>query len=88
MNKQKRPRPKPNAKHPNTTVLKRSAEKQDKVDNILLLHPFNGRFYQDNLGKRAPERWTILDMTRARDDGVAAASAGPYANHLHLAADR
>jgi len=26
------------------------------VDNILLLHPFNGRFYQDNLGKRAPER--------------------------------
>jgi len=38
-------------------------------------------FIQDNLGKPAPER------TRARDDGVAVASAGPYANHLHLAPD-
>ena len=31
---------------------------------------------------------TILDFNEARDDGVAAASAGPYANHLHLAPDR
>jgi len=31
---------------------------------------------------------TILDINEARDDGVAVASAGPYANHLHLAADR
>ena len=31
---------------------------------------------------------TILDFTEARDDGVAVASAGPYANHLHLAPDR
>ena len=30
----------------------------------------------------------ILDCNEARDDGVAVASAGPYANHLHLAADR
>jgi len=30
----------------------------------------------------------ILDVTGARDDGVAVASAGPYANHLHLAPDR
>jgi len=29
-----------------------------------------------------------LDFTVARDDAVAVASAGPYANHLHLALDR
>jgi len=29
-----------------------------------------------------------VDFTGARDDGVALASAGPYANHLHLAPDR
>jgi len=29
-----------------------------------------------------------LDFTEARDDGVAVASAGPYANHLHLAPDK
>jgi len=31
---------------------------------------------------------TILDCNEARDDGVAVASAGPYANHLHLTPDR
>jgi len=45
-------------------------------------------FFQDNLGKPALERQTILDFTGARDDGVAVASAGPYANHLHLTPDR
>jgi len=45
-------------------------------------------FFQDNLCKPAQERSTILDFTGARDDGVTVASAGPYANHLHLAADR
>jgi len=44
-------------------------------------------FFQDNLGKPAPERYTILDFTGATDDGVALALAGPYANHLHLATD-
>jgi len=29
-----------------------------------------------------------LDFTGARDAGVAVASAGPYANYLHLGADR
>jgi len=29
-----------------------------------------------------------VDFTEARDDGVSVASAGPYANHLHLAVDR
>jgi len=45
-------------------------------------------FFPDNLGKPAPKRQTILDFTGARHDGVALASAGPYANHLHLAPDR
>ena len=31
---------------------------------------------------------TILDFNEATDDGVAVASAGPYANHLHLTPDR
>jgi len=29
----------------------------------------------------------MLDCDEARDDGMAAASAGPYANHLHFAPD-
>jgi len=29
-----------------------------------------------------------MDVNEARDDGVAVASAGPFANHLHLAPDR
>jgi len=31
---------------------------------------------------------TILDFSEAGDDEVAVASAGPYANHLHLTPDR
>jgi len=31
---------------------------------------------------------TILDFNKERDDGVAVALAGPYANHSHLAPDR
>ena len=50
-----------------------------------LLHPFNGLLFQDNLGRPAPDGYTILDFTGARDDGVAVASAEPYANHFHLA---
>jgi len=45
-------------------------------------------FFPDNLGKLAPERQTVLDFTGGRHDGVAVASAGPYANHLNLTADR
>jgi len=41
-------------------------------------HTFNS-LLQDILGKPAPEGSTILDFTEARDDGVAVASAGPYA---------
>jgi len=42
-------------------------------------------FFQDNLGKPTPGN---LDFNKARDDEVAVASAGPYANHLHLAPER
>jgi len=34
------------------------------------------------------KKLTNLDFNEARDDGMAVASAGPYANHLHLASDR
>ena len=56
--------------------------------NHPLLQPFNGLFFQNNLGKPALKRYTILDFTGARDDGVAVASAEPYANHLQLNPDR
>jgi len=42
----------------------------------------------DNLSKPAPERLTVLDFTGAIDDRVVVASAGPYANQLHLTPDR
>jgi len=45
-------------------------------------------FFQDNLGKPAPERKTILDFNEAKDDEMAMASAKPYANHVHLVPDR
>jgi len=45
-------------------------------------------FFQDNLGKIAPEKLTILDFNEVKDDGVAVASAGPYANHVHRAPER
>jgi len=37
------------------------------------------------VGKLAPER---LNQCGARDDGMAVASVGPYAKHLHLIPDR
>jgi len=45
-------------------------------------------FYQDNLGKPAPERLNQCRFNEATDDGVAVASSGPYSNYLHLATDR
>ena len=45
-------------------------------------------FFQDNQDKLAPERWTLLDFKQARDDEMAVASAGPYANNLHLTPNR
>ena len=37
---------------------------------------------------RHQKRSTNLDFYEAKDDAVVVASAGPYANHLHLAPDR
>jgi len=48
------------------------------------LHSFIGLFLGQP-GKPTPERETFLDFTGARDDGVAVASAGPYAYYFNLA---
>jgi len=58
------------------------------TDTTTTPHLFNGLFSRKKLGRPAPARQTILDFTGARDDEVAVASAGPYANNLHLAPDR
>jgi len=50
--------------------------------------PFIGLFFRTSLVSRHQKGETILDFNEARDDGIAVASAGPDANHLHLAADR
>jgi len=62
--------------------------KEGKLLLLLPLHPFNGLFFPDNLGKPAPEWQTIPDFYEARHNEVAVASTGPYANHLHLAPDK
>jgi len=51
-------------------------------------HPFNGLFSRTTWITRHQKGKTNLDFNEARNDGVAVASAGPYADHLHLAADR
>ena len=51
------------------------------------LHPFNGLFSRKNWVSRHQKGkpfWILLQ----REDEVAVTSAGPYANHLHLAPDR
>jgi len=53
-----------------------------------VLHPFNGLFSRTTWLSQHQNGRTILDFTEARDDGMAMASARPYANHLHLAPDR
>jgi len=51
-------------------------------------HLFNSFFSRITWVSQHQKYKTILDFNEARDDGVAVASAGPYANHLHLALDR
>jgi len=55
---------------------------------VLLLHPFDGLFSRTTQVSRHQKGRTVLDFNEARDTGVAVASAGPYANHLHLALDK
>jgi len=49
--------------------------------------PFNGLLSWTTWESQHQKGQTILNFNEASDDGVAVASAGPYANHLHLAAD-
>jgi len=51
-------------------------------------HLLNGLFSRTTWISRQQKGKTILDFSEARDDGVAEASAAPYANHLHLAPER
>ena len=59
---------------------------------LLLLLPFNGLFSRTVCVSRYQKGKTGVDLNEARDDGVsfrmAVASAGLYANNLHLAPDR
>jgi len=55
---------------------------------LLLLYLFNGLFSRTTWVSWLHKGRTVLYFTEARDDGMVVASAGPYANHLHLAADR
>jgi len=56
------------------------------VTVLLLLHPFNSLFSRTTCVSRYQKCKTSLDLIEASDDGVwdAVASAGPYANNLHL----
>jgi len=58
---------------------------------VVLVHLFNNLFPGTTWVCWYWEGKTSLDLKKARDDGVlgmAAASAGPYANNIHLALDR
>jgi len=54
-----------------------------------LLRPYNGLFFWTTWVSQYLKGKTSLELSEARDDGIsdAVASAGPYANSLHLAAD-
>jgi len=57
---------------------------------LLLLHPFNGHFSRTTWVSWYQKGKTSLDLNEAIDDrvwGMAVASAGPYANNLHLSPD-
>jgi len=49
---------------------------------------FNSLFSRTTWLSRHQKGQTNLDFNEARDDGVAVASGGPHANHLHLTPDR
>jgi len=53
---------------------------------------YSSTFKALNLGEENSstfkDAWEPLDFNEARDDGMAVASAGPYANHMRLASDR
>jgi len=55
---------------------------------LLLLIPFNGLISRKIWVSWYLKDKTSLNLNEARDDENAVASAGPYANNLHLAPDR
>jgi len=66
-----------------------SVGQTDAIKNVLIyiLHLCNGLFSRTTWVSWYQKGRTILDLNEARDNGVAVASAGPYANYLHFAAD-
>jgi len=60
------------------------------MKELLLPHLFNGLFSRTMWVSHYQKGKTSLDLNEARNNGVwgAVASAGPYANNLHLTADR
>jgi len=56
--------------------------------NIQTNNHFTASYSNTTWVSRHQKGKTILDFNEARDDGMAVASAGPYANHLHFAAHR
>jgi len=62
--------------------------KKTQEANLKNKLPFNGLFSRTtwvSWHQKVKPFWILM---KARDDGVAVASARPYANHLHLALDR
>jgi len=67
-----------------------NAEKKCKKNTFknILIHSRLVASFPGQPGKPYWKGIIILDLTEARDDGVAVASAEPYAKHLHLTPDR
>jgi len=49
---------------------------------------FEAQTKKQNVTDNTKNRTLLACSNEARDDGMAVASAGPHANHLHLAPDR
>jgi len=68
-------------KHTSSMYPQRFSTEQDR-------HPFNGLFSRATWVSRHQKGSTNVNFNEARHDGVAVASGGPYANHLHLTSDK
>jgi len=58
------------------------------VSSITTACPSSGLFSRTTWVSLYQKNRTILAFNEARNDWVALASAGPYANHLHFVSDR
>jgi len=59
-----------------------------KISSSSSSQPFNGLFSRTTWVSQHQKGRTILDFNEASDNGVAVASAAPYANHLHHTPNR